>query len=212
MNKYLIVGLGNIGPEYVDTRHNAGFMVVDRLAEELGATFESRRYGDRAEVRLKNKILILLKPSTYMNLSGNAVRYWLNEEKIPMENLLVIADELALPFGSLRIRTKGSSGGHNGLKHIEATLGSQAYARLRVGIGDDFSRGQQIAYVLEPFSEEERTKLPDISSEGAEIVKSFCLAGIEVTMNSFNKKAKTPKKKNPPISVKREEEATKDEQ
>lgn len=185
-SKYLIVGLGNIGAEYAPTRHNAGFRVVDRLADELGATFASARYGDTAEVRLKNKQLLLLKPSTMMNLSGNAVRYWLQKENIPVENLLVIVDELALPFGTLRLRAKGSDGGHNGLKHIQQTIGTQAYARLRFGIGNDFSRGEQIAYVLEAFSAEEEAQMEYLCTQAAATIRDFCLIGVERAMNFHN--------------------------
>lgn len=207
MNKFLIVGLGNVGAEYEGTRHNAGFMVVDALAEEMGVTFESRRYGYRAEGRVKNKTLVLLKPSTFMNLSGNAVRYRLKEEKVPIENLLVVVDELALPFGTLRFNVRGSHGGHNGLRHIEETLGTQGYPRLRFGIGNNFSRGQQVQYVLEPFSPEEMSEIQEHLQLGAEIVKSFCLAGADITMNSYNKRSKK-RTSTPPASVKREETTT----
>lgn len=188
--RYLIVGLGNIGAEYADTRHNIGFMVADHLAEELGLAFQQKRYGDVAEGRLKNKQVVLLKPSTYMNLSGNALRYWLKEAGVPLENLLVIVDEIALPFGSLRMNLKGSAGGHNGLKHIEATLGTQQYTRLRCGIGSDYPRGGQVAYVISPFTEEEQKELPTICKGASEMAKSFCLAGVEITMTQFNKKYK----------------------
>lgn len=207
-NKFLIVGLGNIGPEYEGTRHNAGFMVVDELVGDR-AMFEPKRYASVARVRLKNKELVVVKPSTFMNLSGNAVRYWMKEENIPLENLLVIVDELALPFGQLRLKGKGSDGGHNGLKHIQTTLGTQAYARLRVGIGNDFPRGAQVAYVLEPFDQEEMEALPELCKTGAKIIETFCLAGINIAMNQFNKTA--PKKKTKPIEIKREDgESTKD--
>ena len=186
--KYLIAGLGNIGPEYHETRHNIGFMVVDALAKSAGISFSDGRYGFTATLPVKGRQLLLLKPSTYMNLSGNAVRYWMQKENIPLENLLVVVDDLALPFGTLRLKGKGSDAGHNGLKHIAATLGTQAYARLRFGIGNDFPRGGQIDYVLGHFTEDERSLLPQRLETAGEIVKSFCLAGIDITMNQFNKK------------------------
>ena len=186
--KYLIAGLGNIGPEYHETRHNIGFMVVDALAKSAGISFSDGRYGFTATLPVKGRQLLLLKPSTYMNLSGNAVRYWLQKENIPLENLLVVVDDLALPFGTLRLKGKGSDAGHNGLKHIAATLGTQVYARLRFGIGNDFPRGGQIDYVLGHFTEDERSLLPQRLETAGEIVKSFCLAGIDITMNQFNKK------------------------
>lgn len=193
-NKYLIVGLGNVGDEYRGTRHNAGFIVVDRLVPDGEAGFVTRRYGDVARMRLKNKELVVLKPSTYMNLSGHAVRYWMNEERIPLTNVLVVVDELALPFGTLRLKGKGSAGGHNGLKHIQSVLGTEGYARLRFGIGAEYARGQQIEYVLERFSDEERQEIDAIADEAVEVIKSFCLAGIERTMNTFNKHRRTQTK------------------
>lgn len=188
--KYLIVGLGNPGVRYECTRHNAGFMMVDALADELnpGASFQIERYGELMSIRLKNKQLCLLKPSTMMNLSGNAVRYWLQKEQIPLSNLLVIVDELALPFGSLRLKGKGSDGGHNGLKHIQELLNTTQYARLRVGIGNDFPRGGQVDYVLAPFSEEECQQMPEVLKEGVKIIRSFCLLGLDRAMNQHNKK------------------------
>ena len=186
--KYLIAGLGNIGPEYHETRHNIGFMVVDALAEASGVTFEDGRYGFTTNINIKGRQLLLLKPSTYMNLSGNAVRYWLQKENIPLENLLVVVDDLALPFGTLRLKGKGSDAGHNGLKHIAATLGTQDYARLRFGIGNGFPRGGQIDYVLGQFDDQERQLLPERIETAADIVKSFCLAGLDFTMNHYNKK------------------------
>lgn len=201
-NKFLIVGLGNIGPEYEGTRHNAGFMVADALVADR-AVFESKRYGSVARFRLKNKELVVVKPSTFMNLSGNAVRYWMKEENVPLKNLLIIVDELALPFGHLRLKGKGSDGGHNGLKHIQTTLGTQAYARLRFGIGNDFPKGAQGNYVLEPFGQEQIDDLPELCRTGAKIVETFCLAGINIAMNQFNKTA--PKKKMQPIELKRED-------
>jgi PTH1 family peptidyl-tRNA hydrolase len=186
--KYLIVGLGNIGREYESTRHNIGFMILDALSEASNVVFTDQRYGARAELRLKNKQLVLLKPSTYMNLSGNAVRYWLQKENIPIENMLALVDDLALPFGSLRLKPKGSDAGHNGLKHIGEILGTTQYNRLRFGIGNDFPQGRQIDYVLAPFTEEEQKLLPERITQAIEIIKSFCLAGVEITMNQFNKK------------------------
>ena len=186
--KYLIVGLGNIGPEYHETRHNIGFMVVDNLAKAAGATFKDGRYGFTTTLSIKGRQLLLLKPSTYMNLSGNAVRYWMQEENIGIENLLIVVDDLALPVGALRLKGKGSDAGHNGLKHIAATLGTQNYARLRFGIGNDFPKGAQVDYVLGHFSDEDWKILPERLDMAGEIVKSFCLAGIDITMNQFNKK------------------------
>lgn len=186
--KYLITGLGNIGSEYWGTRHNVGFRVVNALAENAGVPFTEERYGAVARMRIKNCDLILLKPNTFMNLSGNAVRYWLQKENIPVENLLVVVDDLALPFGTLRLKPKGSDAGHNGLKNIQQILGTQVYARLRFGIGSDFSRGGQVDYVLGKFPQEELDKMPEIIKNATEIIKSFCLAGIQITMNQFNNK------------------------
>lgn len=188
MKKFLIVGLGNIGPEYVGTRHNAGFMVVDTIAAEAGVAFASCRYGDMAVVKVKNCELLLLKPSTFMNLSGVAVRYWMNKEKLPLENLLVVVDDIALPFGHLRIRTGGSDAGHNGLKNIASELGNTRYSRLRFGVGNDFGRGQQVDYVLGRFPEEERRQLPERLKVAADAVKAFCLSGAAFAMNNFNNK------------------------
>ncbi len=186
--KYLITGLGNIGSEYFGTRHNIGFRVVNALAEEAGVPFTEERYGAIARMRIKNCELILLKPNTFMNLSGNAVRYWLQKENIPVENLLVIVDDLALPFGTLRLKPKGSDAGHNGLKNIQQILGTQNYNRLRFGIGSDFNRGAQVDYVLGKFKQEEMNEMPDKLKQSIEIIKSFCLAGIQITMNQFNNK------------------------
>lgn len=185
--KYLIAGLGNIGPDYEQTRHNIGFMVLDALAKASNAVFEDRRYGFVATTRLKNRSLILLKPSTFMNLSGNAIRYWLQKEKIENHNLLVVVDDLALPFGTLRMKSKGSDAGHNGLKHIQDLIGTN-YPRLRFGIGSDFPRGRQVDYVLEEFSDEEKILLPERVETAGEMVRSFCLAGINETMNLYNNK------------------------
>lgn len=186
--KYLIVGLGNIGAEYAGTRHNAGFEVLDALAEASNASFTVGRYGSVAEVRYKGRTLILLKPSTYMNLSGKAVRYWLEAEKIVPENLLVVVDDIALPFGTLRMRSKGSAGGHNGLKNISDVLGHEQYARIRFGIGGDFARGQQVDYVLGRWTDEERKTLPERLKVFGDAVLSFATIGAERTMNLFNKK------------------------
>jgi PTH1 family peptidyl-tRNA hydrolase len=184
----LIVGLGNIGEEYRNTRHNIGFNVLDALAKASNLVFKDGRYGATTTLPLKGHRLILLKPSTYMNLSGNAVRYWMQQENIPLENLLVVVDDLALPFGQLRLKGKGSDAGHNGLKHIAATLGTQNYARLRFGIGNDFPRGGQIDFVLGHFSEEDMKTMDERIAVACEMVKSYCLAGLEITMNQFNKK------------------------
>lgn len=186
--KYLIVGLGNIGPDYENTRHNIGFMVLDAFAKASNIVFQDKRYGFVAETRLKNRSLVLLKPSTFMNLSGNAVRYWLQKEKIEAENLLVVVDDLALPLGTLRLKSKGSDAGHNGLKHIQQILGTQQYARLRFGIGNDFARGAQVDYVLDEFSDEEKEVLPERLKTAMDIIRSFCLAGVDVTMNQYNNK------------------------
>lgn len=186
--KYLIVGLGNIGSEYDGTRHNIGFSVLDALAKASNVIFEDKRYGFVGSMSLKGQQLILLKPSTYMNLSGNAVRYWMNKENIPVERTLIIVDDLALPLGALRMKPSGSDAGHNGLKHIAATLGTQAYPRLRFGIGNDFPRGGQVDYVLGKFSEEDQEKLRERIELACEMIKSFCLAGINITMNQYNKK------------------------
>lgn len=186
--KYLIVGLGNIGDEYRNTRHNIGFMVLDALAKASNIVFKDGRYGATTTLSVKGRQLILLKPSTYMNLSGNAVRYWMQQEKIPLENVLVVVDDLALPFGSLRLKGKGSDAGHNGLKHIAATLGTQNYARLRFGIGNDFPKGAQVDYVLGNFDEEDRKQMPERLELAGEIIKSFCLAGLNLTMNQYNNK------------------------
>lgn len=186
--KYLIVGLGNIGEDYRNTRHNIGFMVLDALAKASNIIFDDRRYGAIAQLSLKGQQLLLLKPSTYMNLSGNAVRYWMQQEKIPLENVLIIVDDLSLPFGCLRLKGKGSDAGHNGLKHIAATIGTQNYARLKFGIGNDFPKGAQIDYVLGKFSENDMLEMPQRLETAGQIIKSFCLAGLNITMNQFNNK------------------------
>lgn len=186
--KYLIVGLGNIGSEYAGTRHNIGFRVLDALAKASNLVFEDKRYGAVASLSLKGQQLVLLKPSTYMNLSGNAVRYWMNKENVPLERILVVVDDLALPFGALRMKPSGSDAGHNGLKNIASVLGTQAYARLRFGIGNDFPRGGQIGFVLGQFTEEDLKTMDERVGLACEMIKGFCLAGIQITMNQFNKK------------------------
>lgn len=184
--KYLITGLGNIGAKYDKTRHNVGFDVLDEIAGQAGVVFKTERYGDVAEVKHKGRIFILLKPSTFMNLSGKAVRYWSQFLSIPVERILIVTDDVALPFGKLRIRPKGSSGGHNGLKNIEILLGTNQYARLRFGVGGDFPKGQQIDYVLNTFSGDEQKELPDILKKATEMVFSFGTQGVQRTMNNFN--------------------------
>ena len=193
MSKFLIVGLGNIGDEYRNTRHNIGFKMLDAFAEASNIAFEDKRYGFVGRGRVKNAEMVLLKPSTFMNLSGNAVRYWMNEEKIPLENLLVLVDDLNLPFGTIRIRKQGSAGGHNGLRHIEQVLCTPNYARVRFGIGDEFNRGGQINYVLGEWTDEEEKALPERLAVLKEIIPSFCLQGIERTMNQYN--SREPKAK-----------------
>lgn len=185
---FLIVGLGNIGSEYAQTRHNIGFRVLDALAKASNLVFEDKRYGAITTLKVKNQTLTLLKPSTYMNLSGNAVRYWMNEKKIPLENILVVVDDLSLPFGQLRMRPGGSEAGHNGLKHISSVLGTQQYARLRFGIGNDFPRGGQVDFVLGEFTDEDLKTMDERLELAGEMVKSFALSGIQFTMNHFNKK------------------------
>lgn len=186
--KYLIVGLGNIGDEYVDTRHNIGFKVLDALATEAGVPFKTERYGDVAELRVKGRTLILLKPSTYVNLSGKAVNYWLSKEKIGIDHLFVVLDDIAIPFGSVRIRKKGNDGGHNGLKNINAVLSSTDYARLRFGVGSKFSKGAQVDYVLGQWDEEEMKTLPDVIQHCVTAIKALPFVGIDNMMNQYNKK------------------------
>lgn len=186
--KYLIVGLGNIGAEYAETRHNIGFKVLDALAGASDTFFTTGRYGDRATLRHKGYSLLLLKPSTYMNLSGKAVRYWMDAEHIAPENLLVVSDDIALPFGTLRLRPKGSAGGHNGLKHIVELLGTEEFARMRFGVGGDFPRGHQVDYVLGEWTEEERAALPERLKLFGDAILSFATVGLERTMNLFNKR------------------------
>lgn len=187
--KYLIAGLGNPGEAYKDTRHNVGFMVLERLLEKKEIPLQPDRYASSAMVKYKGKQLHLILPTTYMNLSGNAIRFHLNKHKLSPEQLLVITDDLALPFGKLRMRGKGSDGGHNGLKHIQETLGTQSYARIKFGIGDEFSKGQQVDYVLGPFSSEEQAALPPLLDACIEGIFSFVAIGLERTMNTFNSRA-----------------------
>lgn len=188
MKKFLIVGLGNIGAEYVNTRHNIGFKVVDHLARKESIDFQTVKLGAMAEYKLKGRTLFLLKPNTYMNLSGKAVKYWMDKENIPASNILVITDDLNLSFGTIRIKPKGSDGGHNGLKSIQQTLNSSDYPRFRFGISDDFKKGRQVDYVLGEWNEEETAKLPERLDVAAEIIRSFALSGLDITMNTFNGK------------------------
>jgi PTH1 family peptidyl-tRNA hydrolase len=186
--KYLIVGLGNIGDEYADTRHNIGFIVADALAAEGKATFKTDRYASVARVSLKGRSIVVIKPSTYMNLSGKSVRYWMQKEDIPLENILIVVDDLALPLGSLRMRKKGSDGGHNGLISIIEYLESSEFTRIRFGIGNDFAKGQQVDYVLGRWTGEEVKTLVPRVKEAVEMIKSFVLLGPDRTMNLFNKR------------------------
>lgn len=186
MKKYLIVGLGNIGSEYENTRHNIGFKVLDHLAKKEDLSFQSNKLGAITQYKFKGRTLVLLKPSTYMNLSGKAVRYWMTKEKIPLENILIITDDINLSFGTIRLKTKGSDGGHNGLKDIQLQLGTQQYSRFRFGIGAEFSKGRQIEYVLGQWSPEEETKLEERMERARELVNSFATAGVQITMNTFN--------------------------
>ena len=188
MKKFLIVGLGNIGADYVNTRHNIGFKVVDFIAREAGVDFETVKLGSLAEVKIKGRTLLLLKPNTYMNLSGKAVQHWMEKEKIEKENILVITDDLNLHFGTIRIKPKGSDGGHNGLKSIQALLNATDYPRFRFGISDEFKKGQQADYVLGDWSAEESEALKERLSISAEAVKSFALAGLGNTMTAYNGK------------------------
>lgn len=188
MKKFLIVGLGNIGPRYEKTRHNIGFKILDFLAEKEEISFTTDKLGDIASFKYKGRTFILLKPSTYMNLSGKAVNYWLQKEKVPLENMLVITDDLNLDFGTIRLKTKGSDGGHNGLKDIQNTLNTTKYNRFRFGISDKFSKGQQVDYVLGEWGEDELKKLPERLEKSYELIKSFGTAGVNNTMNTFNGK------------------------
>lgn len=188
MKKYLIVGLGNIGAEYVNTRHNIGFKAVDFIAKEAEVVFETVKLGALAQVKIKGRTLLLLKPNTYMNLSGKAVQHWMDKEKIFKENILIITDDLNLPFGTLRIKAKGSDGGHNGLKSIQAVLNTTEYPRLRFGISDQFKKGQQVDYVLGNWDDEETTALPERLEMVSKAVKEFALAGLNNAMNNYNGK------------------------
>ena len=188
MKKFLIVGLGNIGSEYANTRHNIGFKILDYVANAEGISFQPQKLGDVAELKIKGRTLLLLKPNTYMNLSGKAVNYWLEKEKIEKENLLVITDDLNLAFGTIRIKTKGTDGGHNGLKNIQLLLNSSEYPRFRFGISDAFKKGKQVDYVLGEWDETEKEQLKERLALSAEIIKSFALAGLNTTMNTFNGK------------------------
>ena len=188
MKKFLIVGLGNIGSEYANTRHNIGFKILDYIANQEGISFQTVKLGEVAELKTKGRTLLLLKPNTYMNLSGKAVKYWLEKENIEKENMLVITDDLNLAFGTIRIKTKGSDGGHNGLKNIQLLLNSTEYPRFRFGISDAFKKGQQVNYVLGEWDAEEKEKLKERLEISSEIVKSFALAGLNTTMNTYNGK------------------------
>lgn len=192
MDKFLIVGLGNPGAEYDHTRHNTGFMVVDAFADSVGATFADKRYGFVAETSIKGRKVILLKPTTYMNLSGNAVRYWLQKENIDQSRLLVVVDDLSIPLGDYRLKGNGSNGGHNGLGNIQQLIGQQ-YARLRMGIGSDFQRGGQVDWVLGKYDDDDMKTLQPSIDEAVEIIKSFVLAGLDITMNQYNKRGKKSK-------------------
>jgi len=188
MKKFLIVGLGNIGAEYVNTRHNIGFKILDHFAKKEGVSFQTAKLGELAEFKTKGRTLLLLKPNTYMNLSGKAVKYWMEKEKIEKDNVLIITDDLNLAFGTIRIKTKGSDGGHNGLKNIQLLLNSTEYPRFRFGISDEFKKGKQVDYVLGEWNEEEKIKLADRLELSSEIILSFALSGLNTTMNTFNGK------------------------
>ncbi len=188
MKKFLVVGLGNIGPKYHNTRHNIGFKILDALAKEEDFSFETKKLGDMATYKHKGRTILLLKPSTYMNLSGKAVRYWLEKEKVPLENLLVVTDDINLPYGSIRLKAKGSAGGHNGLKDIEAQLHTSKYNRFRFGVGADFGKGRQVDYVLGEWTLEEESIMQERLEKGISLIKSFATAGLANTMNTFNGK------------------------
>jgi PTH1 family peptidyl-tRNA hydrolase len=203
--KYLIAGLGNIGEGYKDTRHNIGFTVLDAMALASNISFTDKRYGAVCEIKYKGRNLILLKPSTYMNLSGNAVSYWLKKENIPLENMLVIVDDIALPLGSIRMRSKGSDGGHNGLAHISATLATNEYPRIRIGIGNSFRKGAQVDFVLGKWDPEEKKFMENRISIVIDMIKSFAFAGVELTMTAFNKEGKVPPAEvDPPAPAKKD--------
>lgn len=184
--KYLIACLGNIGPEYGDTRHNIGFMIADAFVASMDVKFSTERYAHIAQTSLKNKQIFVIKPTTYMNLSGKAVNYWIQQLKVPLENVLVVLDDLALPFGDVKMKPKGSDAGHNGLKNINLVLGTSDYARLRFGIGNNYLKGQQANYVLSGFDDDEIPQLPELISKSVEMIKSFALAGTELTMTKYN--------------------------
>jgi peptidyl-tRNA hydrolase, PTH1 family len=203
--KYLIVGLGNIGEGYKDTRHNIGFTVLDAMALASNISFTDKRYGAVCHIRYKGRELILLKPSTYMNLSGNAVSYWIKKENIPLENMLVIVDDIALPVGSIRLRPKGSDGGHNGLAHISNVLSTNEYPRIRIGIGNSFSKGSQVNFVLGTWDPDEKKYMEERTAIVIEMIRSFAFAGLELTMTAFNKagKAITPAKESDTNAIKK---------
>ncbi|PKA98728.1 PTH1 family peptidyl-tRNA hydrolase [Flavobacteriaceae bacterium MAR_2009_75] len=186
MKKFLIIGLGNIGEKYSETRHNIGFKILDALAEKESFTFETQKLGDVATFKYKGKSALCLKPSTYMNLSGKALKYWMDKENIPLENVLVVTDDINLTFGTIRLKTKGSAGGHNGLKDIQNVLQNTNYNRFRFGVGADFGKGRQVEYVLGEWSEEERKILSERLEKSSELIKSFIFAGVKNTMNTFN--------------------------
>ena len=207
--KYLIVGLGNIGDEYQNTRHNIGFTVLDRMASAFSGSFTGKRYGSVCEINYRGRKFILLKPSTYMNLSGNAVRYWMKKEKIQIENLLIIVDDIALPAGSFRMRARGSDGGHNGLAHINTTLATTEYARIRIGIGNGFSKGSQVTFVLGNWRPEEKRFIDERVSVVVEMILSFGTRGTELTMTTFNRTGKNiPSEGKTDASVKNAPEGT----
>ncbi|MBT8296849.1 MAG: aminoacyl-tRNA hydrolase [Maribacter sp.] len=186
MKKFLIVGLGNIGPEYAETRHNIGFKVLDQLAIEKKFDFETAKLGDVGTFKIKGRSILCLKPSTYMNRSGKALKYWMEKEKIPIENLLVVADDINLDFGTIRLKTKGSDGGHNGLKDIQLFLNTTIYNRFRFGVGSEFSKGRQVDYVLGKWNEAEKKALPERLEIATKLISSFILSGVKITMNQFN--------------------------
>lgn len=186
MKKYLLIGLGNIGNEYADTRHNIGFQVLNKLSDKQNFSLETQKLGDLGSFKIKGRSVLCLKPSTYMNLSGKSVKYWMEKEKIPLENILVITDDLNLPFGTLRLKTKGSDGGHNGLKDIQNSLQTANYNRLRIGVGSEFNKGRQVDYVLGKWNEEEKRALPERLDRANELITSFVLAGVKITMNEYN--------------------------
>ena len=186
MKKFLAVGLGNIGEKYQNTRHNIGFKILDALAEQEDFIFETDKLGEIGTFKIKGRSVLCLKPSTYMNLSGKAVNYWMQQENIPIENLLIVTDDINLPFGTIRLKTKGSDGGHNGLKDVQQVLQTTSYNRFRFGVGADFGKGRQIDYVLGEWNETENKQLPERLKKSTELIKSFVLAGVKNTMNAFN--------------------------